>query len=434
MRPGFAGAATGDVPRPGDTRRALAIPALMRHLQGMLDRRRLLGLGAAAAAAPLGLAGPAAAAPPQIQRYVTLGRTGLEVSEISFGSASSSDPELVRHALDARRDLLRHRRELPLRLVGGGDRRGAQGRARPGRAELQDQGRRRRPPGRDDGGAGRQPEAPAAPTIWTSTSTMRSTTSGGCRTPNGGSSPSAPRQQGKIRFRGMSGHGSRLAECLDYARRAGPGRRRAGRLQLRPGPGLLRPAAPHLPLRRAAARAAARAREGQGQGCRRDRDEDADGRAPQRHAALRERRQHLRPGGLPLGPGEPAGRRRPDLDDQHRADRRVRRRLGRSGDPAGRPRSCSSATPRCRAPATAGTAATPARAPAPRASRSPRCCARGCTRSTTATRRSRSRTTPSSARGAERLPRPARTRPASAPARSACRSRRSPAMPPTRLG
>ena len=71
----------------------------------MIDRRRLLGLGAAAAVAPASLealAAPSteAAVIPRIRRYVTLGRTGLEVSEIGFGSASSHDPDLVRHALD----------------------------------------------------------------------------------------------------------------------------------------------------------------------------------------------------------------------------------------------------------------------------------------------------------------------------------------------
>jgi aryl-alcohol dehydrogenase-like predicted oxidoreductase len=66
----------------------------------MIDRRTLLGLGTAAAAAPFGLAGGAGAAEPRVQRSVTLGRTGLEVSEIGFGSASTSDADLVRHALE----------------------------------------------------------------------------------------------------------------------------------------------------------------------------------------------------------------------------------------------------------------------------------------------------------------------------------------------
>ena len=69
----------------------------------MIDRRSLLGLGTAAALGP-GLPALEAAATnpatPGIRRHVTLGRTGLEVSDIGFGSASSHDPDLVRHALD----------------------------------------------------------------------------------------------------------------------------------------------------------------------------------------------------------------------------------------------------------------------------------------------------------------------------------------------
>lgn len=68
----------------------------------MTDRRRFLQLGAGAAAGLAGLDALAQSAPraPSIQRYVRLGRTGLKVSDISFGSASSADPALVRHALD----------------------------------------------------------------------------------------------------------------------------------------------------------------------------------------------------------------------------------------------------------------------------------------------------------------------------------------------
>jgi hypothetical protein len=66
----------------------------------MLQRRDVLALGAAlagAAAAPAaGQSAPATAR----QRQATLGRTGLVVSELGFGSASSHDPALVRHALD----------------------------------------------------------------------------------------------------------------------------------------------------------------------------------------------------------------------------------------------------------------------------------------------------------------------------------------------
>jgi uncharacterized protein len=68
----------------------------------MTDRRRFLQLGAGAAAGLAGLDALAQSASraPAIQRYVRLGRTGLKVSDVSFGSASSSDPALVRYALD----------------------------------------------------------------------------------------------------------------------------------------------------------------------------------------------------------------------------------------------------------------------------------------------------------------------------------------------
>ena len=64
-----------------------------------MDRRRFLGTGAGVTAALAGF-GPAAgrSATPRIERYVTLGDTGLEVSDISFGSSRSADPRLVRHA------------------------------------------------------------------------------------------------------------------------------------------------------------------------------------------------------------------------------------------------------------------------------------------------------------------------------------------------
>ena len=68
-----------------------------------MDRRRFLGVGAGLTAGLAGLgpvAGGAAAEPPRIRRYVKLGTTDREVSDISFGSSRSSDPDLVRHAAD----------------------------------------------------------------------------------------------------------------------------------------------------------------------------------------------------------------------------------------------------------------------------------------------------------------------------------------------
>ena len=65
-----------------------------------MNRRQFLRSSAGLTAGLSGLGVPAATAgTPRVQRYVTLGRTGLRVSDISFGSSRSADPELVRHAV-----------------------------------------------------------------------------------------------------------------------------------------------------------------------------------------------------------------------------------------------------------------------------------------------------------------------------------------------
>ncbi len=74
----------------------------------MINRRRFIGLGTAAAATASLQGAKAAASPspgatdsePRIRRTVTLGRTGLQVSDISFGSSSLTDADLVRYAFD----------------------------------------------------------------------------------------------------------------------------------------------------------------------------------------------------------------------------------------------------------------------------------------------------------------------------------------------
>ncbi|MDX1431321.1 MAG: hypothetical protein R3286_02615, partial [Gammaproteobacteria bacterium] len=67
----------------------------------MLKRRRFLQAGAGVPFGFAAVAAPAASArqtSPRIRRYVTLGDTGLRISDISFGSSRSDEPELVRHA------------------------------------------------------------------------------------------------------------------------------------------------------------------------------------------------------------------------------------------------------------------------------------------------------------------------------------------------
>jgi len=65
-----------------------------------LDRRGFMKAGVTAfAATALPAAIPAAAGEPKIQARRTLGRTGLEISDISYGSSRTTDAAVVRHAL-----------------------------------------------------------------------------------------------------------------------------------------------------------------------------------------------------------------------------------------------------------------------------------------------------------------------------------------------
>jgi hypothetical protein len=66
-----------------------------------LDRRRFLKAGAVAVAtATAGVpARPAAASDPHIRERRTLGRTGLEIADIGYGSSRTTDPAVVSHAL-----------------------------------------------------------------------------------------------------------------------------------------------------------------------------------------------------------------------------------------------------------------------------------------------------------------------------------------------
>ena len=73
----------------------------MRERPGSGIRRRefLRGGVAVTLGAALPLSGRAADPSPVARGFRRLGRTGLEVSDISFGSSRSGDPRLVEHAL-----------------------------------------------------------------------------------------------------------------------------------------------------------------------------------------------------------------------------------------------------------------------------------------------------------------------------------------------
>jgi aryl-alcohol dehydrogenase-like predicted oxidoreductase len=189
-----------------------------------LGRRELLQRGTAATlgAALLGLERAHAsltAEPPRVRRYRKLGKTGLEVSDISFGSDSMANPKLVQHALDRGITYFDTAESYPLR--------------RPGRAEAAI--------GRAI--AGRRDEVVIG-TKTTTTPNMRReqlmrrleaslqrlqtdridiyfnhavNDLARLQNPEWDEFVAAAKQQGKIRYAGMSGHGGRLIECLDHA-------------------------------------------------------------------------------------------------------------------------------------------------------------------------------------------------------------------------
>jgi predicted aldo/keto reductase-like oxidoreductase len=188
----------------------------------MLDRRELLrrslALGLAPALLPLAISAEGAPAEaPRVRRRVKLGKTGLELPDIGFGSSSlSSDEALVKHAL-ARGITYFDTAES---YKGGGSEE-TLGRALAGRrGEVL-------LASKQSAGAGTERLA------------MLETLEGSLRRlgtdhidvyfNHAVNDPdrlrndewyefvSRAKQQGKIRFSGMSGHGGRLVECLDLA-------------------------------------------------------------------------------------------------------------------------------------------------------------------------------------------------------------------------
>ena len=187
----------------------------------MMDRRKFLGLGTAAAAGlgridrVLAKQAAVAPAPPRIRRQVTLGRTGLQVSDISFGSSSLTDADLVRHALDRGVTFFdtaeSYRFGLAETAIGEGllgvrdrvvlsskSKAGAGDTQRDMMAALENSLRRLKTDYLDIyfNHAVNAVERMANTEWWEFTERAKA--------------------QGKIRFRGMSGHGGQLARCLDY--------------------------------------------------------------------------------------------------------------------------------------------------------------------------------------------------------------------------
>lgn len=185
----------------------------------MIGRRDFLRLGTGAA---LGLAAgaqsapPAASAQPRIRRYVRLGRTGLEISDISFGSASSSDPALIRYALDrgvnyfdtAESYRFGYAEEaMGAALLGIRDKVVLASKTKAGAAHTHAQMMHALE------GSLRRLRTDYVDVYFNhAVNDVKRLQNEEWR-----EFTEIAKRQGKIRFRGMSGHGSHLIECLDYA-------------------------------------------------------------------------------------------------------------------------------------------------------------------------------------------------------------------------
>jgi len=186
----------------------------------VVDRRDFLALGAGAA---LGLAGATAAqqagpgaGAPRIRRYVRLGRTGLEVSDIAFGSASTSDAALVRYAFERGVNFFDTAESYR-----GGFAEEAIGEALQGKRERvilssktkADAGDRRADMMRALEGSLKRLGTDRVDIYFNHAVNDVSR----MQNQEWWEFTELARRQGKIRYRGMSGHGSHLVECVDYA-------------------------------------------------------------------------------------------------------------------------------------------------------------------------------------------------------------------------
>ena len=251
-----------------------------------MDRRRFLevGTGVTAGLAGLGLApGAIGAESPRIRGYVTLGDTGLRVSDVSFGSSRSADPELVRHAA-------------------------ARGVTCFDTAESYRGGRAEEAIGEALRGERDRYVIASKHKAWSGESRrqMMSALEGSLRrlrtdyvdiyfnhavndvrrlqNPEWPEFTDRAIRDGKIRFRGMSGHGSSLVECLDYALDNDLADVVLVAYNFAQDVSFYEKLRARLPLRGAPARARAGNRARELERGRGDRDEDPDGRTHQRHA------------------------------------------------------------------------------------------------------------------------------------------------------
>lgn len=182
----------------------------------MLHRRTFLATGTAAGLAPLAPQVRAAGDAPMIRRSVVLGKTGLQVSEIGFGSASSQDPALIRRALD--RGVTLFDTAESYRFGWSEEAMGEGLKGRRDRVVLTSKTKAGASDTEADMMSALEGSLKRLQTDYLDIYFNHAVNSvDRMQNDAWAAFTERAREQGKIRFRGMSGHGSRLARCLDYA-------------------------------------------------------------------------------------------------------------------------------------------------------------------------------------------------------------------------
>ena len=190
----------------------------------LINRRRLLQLGVATG---VGLqSGPILSkneeetslsnGGPAVRAYNQLGRTGLNISDISFGSSQSSDPDLVRHALDRGVnyfDTAESYRFGTSEVAIGEGLSGVRDRVILASKTKAGSNANRTEIMRALEGSLRRLKTDYLDVYFN----HAVNDVGRMRNEEWWEFTRVAKEQGKIRFRGMSGHGSRLVPCLDYA-------------------------------------------------------------------------------------------------------------------------------------------------------------------------------------------------------------------------
>lgn len=185
----------------------------------MVDRRNFLRLSAGSMLVTAGLEAAAQAqktAPGQISRYARFGKTEMRISDICFGSASSSDADLVRHALDRGVNYFdtaesyrwgRAESAIGEALQGVRDRVFIATKSKAGASDT-----------RADMMRALEGSLQRLRTDHVDVYYNHSVNDvDRLRNPEWREFVERAKRQGKIRFSGVSGHGGRLAECLEYA-------------------------------------------------------------------------------------------------------------------------------------------------------------------------------------------------------------------------